>query len=479
MTKILRKNITLLMLMIGFVFASSLEIYQDVAKYRMIPTDRYVGFARDVSATCDGQSVALLTGEKCSDAYRLCKERDQLRILDSEKTALLYESETLEKLIEISKPTEVNANKWIEAANKIGKQKADLWEKQREVSAKLQSKKLAFSNQAPSKNALFLQKRCTGELELTMPSGHIGAKLLYEADVSSDDKIQVKQYLVVSNHSGIDVVAKDLYVYAKSYRVYLQPQQFSPWIARIQQDRPIAKRSMQKNAAYDESASTLDAVAGGDIAAVEPTASMGAVIQTGYKNYHVSGVELPSTGEEIKIKIADYQAVTECQYVSYPFMDSRVYRACSFIPLSPIESHKWRIQKDKRLVSDQAYGEYREGKYLLNVDIDDEVLVERKSIVKRDRSTGIFGGSIKKKDGFEIAVNNISDKVKKIQITERIPTSSTDKIKVKLLKVEGADSHKILKDGRLDMSVTLAPKEHKKIKIMFEINYDKETKVRY
>jgi len=230
--------------------------------------------------------------------------------------------------------------------------------------------------------------------------------------------------------------------------------------------------------AYAEAVTSSDK-ADAAMAPVEPVPNVGTVMQTGYRDYHISGIELPSTGEEIKIKVADYNAVATCELVSYPYRDTRVYNACSFSPKSPIESDRWRIQKNRRLVSDQAYGEYRDSKYLLNVDVEDEVLVQRKPVVKRDKSSGIFGGSTRKKDGFELVLTNLSGQAKKIKIIERIPTSTTDKIKTKLLKVEGADSHTLGKEGKLEMEVVLAPKTHQKIKVLFELSYDKDTKVSY
>ncbi len=461
----------------GTAFASTLDIYQDGAKYRMIPADSYLGFTKGIVAVCEGQTLSLKSAEECAENNRLCKAKKDITKLEIERNILRYESETLEKLITLSKPTQIDASKWIEAASKIGKHKAVLLAKEKHLSVQLQDKQAAFSRQAPSNKPLFLQKKCAGELELTIPAGYIGARLLYEADTSNPASISVKQYIALSNRSGIDIIAKEGHIYAKSYRVYLHPQQFQPWIARIQQERRAVKKSRAlSKMSYAEAPMES---AGADMAAVEPVANVGSLVQMGYKNYQLSGIELPSTGEEIKIKLAEYTVPATCTLVSYPYRDTQVYQACRFTPKTAIESNRWRIEKNKRLVSDQAYGAYREGKYLLNVDVDDEVVIHRKPIVKRDRSSGIFGGSIRKKDGFVLDLTNLSNQTKKIRIIERIPTSTTDKIKVKLLQVEGADSHKPGKDGRVDIVVSLAPKAHKKVKVLFELSYDKNTKVRY
>ena len=464
--------------MVAGVSASTLEIYQDGAKYRMIPTDRFIGLSQGVTATCDGQALTLLPSASCPSKVRLCEEIGKIEELERSERALQLEGKTLDKFITIAKPTQIDATQWIEAATKIGTHQSELVDKITQLGKAKRSLKQAFDKQSPTREVTIAKKKCTGEQELTIPAGYIGAKLLYEADTSDPNAIAIKQFIALSNHSGIDIVAKEADIYAKSYRVYLRPQQFNPWVARIRRDLRLRKSMKKEKMAYAET-SMVNAGIGGDIAPVEPVSEMGAVVQTGYKNYHISGIELPSTGEEIKVKIAEYKAPAECAYVSYPYRDQQVYRACSFQPQSPIESNQWRIQKDKRLVSDQAYGEYRDGKYMLNVDIDDEILVQRKSVVKKDRSSGIFGGSIRKKDGFELDITNIAATPKKITIIERIPTSTTDKIEVKLISVEGASSHRLLADGRLEIEVALVPKEHQKIKVLFELRYDKDTKVSY
>jgi len=459
--------------------ASTLEIYNDGAKYRYIPIDNYIGFTKGVSANCDSQSISLMSTDTCSDKKRLCKEINIVKDLANEQKALNYESSMLEQLISISKPTDIDASKWIDAAEKIGKRKVELELKMNSINSQLQSASKEFKRQAAHAKATKSKKKCTGELELSIPSGYIGAKLQYEADTTAFDTIQITQYISLNNQSGIDIVAKDAYIYAKSSRLYLKPQHFNPWTAEIRRE-PDYKKSRRRTTTKANYARemTLDAMAQpAPVLAAEPR--VGAVIQTGFKNYHISGLELPSTGKDIKVKIADYRVPTKCEYITHPYRDTNIYRSCSFVPSSPIESNKWTLRKNKRLISDQAYGEYSDGEYLLNTDIDDEIIITREQIVKQDQSSGIFGGSIRKKDGFGLDITNISNNPKTIKIVERIPRSTTDKIKVKLVSVDGARYQVVGKDGKIVMNISLKPKENRKIKVIFELSYSKDVSVYY
>ncbi|HIP61735.1 MAG TPA: hypothetical protein EYG98_04190, partial [Sulfurovum sp.] len=217
----------------SFSIASTLEIYNDGAKYRYVPIDKYIGFTRGVSASCEDQSVALAATDDCSDKKRLCRDIAVIKELGSQRVALKYESSTLEQLVTISKPTDIDASKWIDAAQKIGKRKSELSQALRDVNSKMKTASGKFTRQAPAKKAMMSEEKCLGELELNIPAGYIGAKLLYEADVSSPNSISIKQYIALSNHSGIDIVAGEAYIYAKSSRLYLRPQHFSPWVARV------------------------------------------------------------------------------------------------------------------------------------------------------------------------------------------------------------------------------------------------------
>jgi len=96
-------------------------------------------------------------------------------------------------------------------------------------------------------------------------------------------------------------------------------------------------------------------------------------------------------------------------------------------------------------------------------------------------TTGIFGSTVRKKDGFTLILTNKSAKAKKMTVIERIPASTTEEIKVKLLDVRSDKKveYKLLKDGKLEMHIDLAANETKKIEIVFELSYDKDLKVIY
>jgi putative cell wall-binding protein len=157
------------------------------------------------------------------------------------------------------------------------------------------------------------------------------------------------------------------------------------------------------------------------------------------------------------------------------------FHTCSFTPKLQIDSNQWKVKEVETTINDKAVGEYREGKYRLYTEAELDIKVERKPIVQREKTTGIFGGTARKKDGFMLKITNKSDKPKTLTVTERIPTSTTEEIKVKLLEVKSDKkvNYRLLKDGEIEMKLILTAHENKNIEVLFEISYDKDLKVNY
>jgi hypothetical protein len=464
--------LTLLMIAAAGTAHASLEIYTDGVKYRYIPVDEYVGFVRDAKARCGEREIAVFPRAECPEAKRLCKERVELEKLRMELGTVRESIKMLEGWSRAAKPAEVDAAKWIGAAEKLGKRQAEWRERERRVAKSLESGERHFRSQVSSEDPHFLSRRCKDEIELTLPAGVIDVSLLNVADLEKE-KIRISRFLSLRNHSGVDLSSKDLRIYARRLHRMLRPVAFRPWVVRPAEQISEAAAPMPLVAfARTGKAKMADEKR-------EDSVPQRSARRLGYRNYAVGSIELPSTGEEVRIRIDGYEVPRRCEEISFPWRDLSAYIACRFNPKEAVEENRWILREGRRVVSEEAYGEYEEGKYLLFVDRDDEVEIRREGLVDRERSSGIFGGKIRKKDGYRLIFVNKSDRQKTLKVIERIPTSATEKIKVKLLKLEGAVEESLDENGRLVMQVILPPKSEKEVKVLFELNYDKGMKVRY
>ncbi len=457
---------SLLPLMAG----SSLEIYRDGVRYRYIPVDDYVGFVRGASARCGERELELLTRSDCPEAKRLCKERKALGELRESLEGVRGALERLRQWSSALKPNDVDAEKWIASAEKVGRKMAEWRTRLSALKLNLEGEERRFRRQVSSEEPRFLAGRCKEDLELSLPAGLVDVRILNEAELG-EKELSVSRYLGLRNHSGVDLSAKEARIYARDARRSYRPIRFRPWVVRPRSKTPI-KRLMR-------SASPTVARMSPE-AETAPAPVVEKLQRLGARSYRVGKLDLPSTGEEIRVSIERYRVPMNCEELSYPWRDLSIYRACRFTPRTPIVSDRWILKKGRRILSERAYGEYAEGKYLLYVDRDETVRLRREPLLEKERSSGIFGGMIRRKDGYRLIFDNTSDREKRLKIVERIPRSTTDKIRVKLLKVEGAKRESLdSENGKLVLQVLLAPHEHKVVTVRFELSYDKDLAVRY
>jgi hypothetical protein len=368
------------------------------------------------------------------------------------------------------KPDNVEAEKWIAAAEKVGKQSAE-WRRQvARLALESEGREQRFRKEVSSEEPLFLERRCKEELELSLPAGLVEVRVLNEAELGAKE-LTVSRFLGLRNHSGVDFSAKEARIYARNARQTLRPIRFRPWVVRPLPKMPVkrALRSVPPTMAR----MTLEAEAA-------PAPMVEGFERLGARSYRIGKLELPSTGEEVRVPIERYTVPLRCEELSYPWRDTAVYRACRFTPRSPIVSDRWILRAGRRILSERAYGEYDGGKYLLFVDRDERVKLRREPLLESERSSGIFGGEIRRTDGYRLIFDNTSEQEMRLKIVERIPRSTSDKIKVKLLKVEGAKRESLDREsGKLILRVLLAPHEHKEVTVRFQLSYDKDLKVRY
>ncbi len=472
----LYKTFTTLVLTGGLSYASSLAIYQDSATYIFQPKESFIGFAEGIEAKCKGNVIPLKASTACPSDDRLCQELTTLKGTAQKLKATQANIKVLNTFVSLPQPTSFDASAWIESAKMIGTEQAKLSIEEAILKQELALQSKDFKRQAPTPNALSSAQSCQEELELTLPYGQLSFSSFYEADISDKKSVTVTQYLSITNESGIDMQADDAMFFYRSAHRYIRPIHFSPWIVSKYKPQPIRKYAKPKRAPSMEDELMVEAVSVGALEAPAPVAKY-----LNAREYQIKNLSLHSTGMPIDVQVTQWDAPLECDVRVYPYRNTTAFYTCTFTPKLQIDSNQWKVKTEQTIINDKAVGEYREGKYILYTHAELDIKVERKPIVKREKTTGIFGGTARKKDGYSIKVTNKSDKPKTLTITERIPTSTTEEIKVKLLEVKSDKkvNYKLLKDGEIEIKLTLAAHENKKIEVLFEISYDKELKVSY
>ncbi len=466
-------SLSILLLSGSMGYASSLAVYQDSTFYTFTPKDDFIGFSKGIKAQCEGNTIPLTMMTACPSDDRLCQVLTDLKNTEQKLQSVQQNSKFLGKLTSLPQPTALDTDLLIASAKALGKEKARLLREEKDLSQEVEIQARAFDKQAPSRYAMATLKRCDKEVELTLPYGYLSFSTAYEADIKGETEVEVTQTLSITNRSGIDIEADSAMFYYRSSKQYLYPTHFYPWIVSKYAPRPqmLAKKAKAQRAQMDM---LMDAEQ-------KEVLSAPAVSYEDAREYKIEKLLLPSTGVPLDVKVVQWKAPISCEIRAYPYTNTQAFHVCSFEPKYQIESHQWKVNSSNELINEKAQGEYREGRYDLYTQIEEDIKIVRKPIVNKERETGIFGGTVRKKDGYRVTITNKSDKEKELTVIERIPTSTTEEITSKLLSINAKKNvnYKMLEEGEIEMKLMLAPHEIQNIEVLFEISHDKDLKVTY
>jgi hypothetical protein len=460
----------------GGLYASSLSVYQDHTFYTTNLSSHYIGLTKGISAKCEGSTVPLESMKTCPPTQRLCGDLESINTLRQKIRGIDANAKVLAQFTTLPQPTSIDAASFIASAKLIGEEQADLAGKKEQLTKQLKREERAFGKQAPSKEAVGLVSECQGALELTIPYGYVTFTTTYEAELL-EDNVKVTQKLSITNRSGVEMEAKNAMFYYRSANQYVQPIHFSPWI--VSKYEPRLERKY-KSPAVAKSQVMLERAMSADSFVAESMPAPVASYEDA-REYKVTNLSLPSTGDPTEVTVLSWQTDAKCELKAYPYATKKVFEVCSFTPKYQIDSNRWKVKSEGEVINENAVGQYSDGRYALYTKIEEDIKVERKPIVKKERESGIFGGTARKKDGYTLTLTNKSGKEKSLVLIDRMPTSTTTEITSKLLSIASNEKvdYELLKDGEIKMPLTLKPNEIKKIDVVFELSYDKELKVNY
>ncbi len=475
----LSRSLSILFLSGSMAYASSLAVYQDKTFYTYTSQSNFIGFGQGVKAKCEGRTFELFSSSTCPSEERLCRLLTGLKDTEQKLRSVQANQKVLAQLISLPQPTTYDANAWIESARSIGKEQSRLTTKEKLLVDENRLQQIAFRKQAPKKQALKSTKVCADEIELSIPYGYVSFSTHYEADILNDKEVTVTQNLSIINRSGIDIEAKSAMFFYRRAHQYVEPVHFNPWIVSkyVPKQKKEYKRAKAKALRMDMAMVAEESVSDSALMAIPvPAASY-----EDTREYKIKNLILPSTGVPVDIKVLTWNAAMNCELRAFPYRNSKAFQVCSFQPKYQIDNNSWKIKSGNEMINENAVGEYRDKRYNIYTQVDEDINILRTAIVQKERKTGIFGGTARKKDGFDIVLTNKSDNAKTLILTERIPTASTDEIKVKLLSITSNNkvNYTLKKEGEIEMKINLTANESKEIKVLFEISYDKDLKVNY
>ncbi|MBN2767866.1 MAG: DUF4139 domain-containing protein [Campylobacterales bacterium] len=451
--------------------ASTLDIYQDKSIYSYKNNKTYLGFNENIKVLCDDKETLFFMDQICPEDEHLCKASQEINALSRQSKEIENTLAVIDTLITNMKLSDFKSSEILEQSKKIAKENASLSLQYDTLNAKISKESNIFLQQAPSMKSANLQEICKGTLKLEFSASEIGFKNSYEAEIIDKKNIRIRHFLTLFNKSGVDIQADKAKLYYRDSQEYVHQREFYPWIiSKSEEIRASLKKAELPAPMMMSKAELSDSL--------EPAV---AIQRTDEREYMIEKLNLPASPKAKTHEVMSQKMSADCGLSAYSYMQEGAFYVCSFEPKVQIETNDMIVKKGDEILNASARGEYRDGKYKLFISRDRDIKISRKPIVTKDDESGIFGGDIKKKDGYELTLLNASSKPKEINVIERIPVSTTHDIKVKLISIEGVSKsqYTLEENGRIDFNLTLKPNEKIAIKVLFELTYDKDISVNY
>ena len=456
--KYTKRVLPAVILIASTLFASTLDIYDDKSIYRYIPADRYIGFVSEIDTKCGDETISIFNSRECEKNNYLCKEYKNISKMQTDLTELRYKIRALNTAVNRLSLNTLDAKKVIDASNILAKEYASAKFREKIETLKLHRYTKRFNSMTTYPYPLYLESDCKKELKIAIPSSYITAGFIQRATLESNGNIEINRLISIKNRSGIDIVAKSANIHFQTYQRNTRIPHFKPWL--LSPRRQVLYKSRSKSLSPMPTAMV-------DTATAERV-EIGNTTKKDFRDYSIAGLILPSDGKEYEQKIYTEKVPVLCEETAYTYLSPFVHNICSFKSSTPVEENSWEIitPKGSKIYTE---GRYEDGKYLLDTGIDESIKIRKNRLPSKDRKSGFFGSDIKKTDGYIITLTNRTKESKSITLIDRIPYSKSDKIRVTLDSVSGAESKKVTKYGKLTLRVNLKPLENRTVKVVFSM----------
>ncbi len=443
------------------IFSSELRIYSDNSVYYPDKPNSFIGFNGNVEVFCDNYKLSVYRKYEAKGNSPLLKLFDTYLNL-SDKLHLIGEQEVLiGKMIDSLRfSSNESVSKFLKNSGEYAIKIAELKRKKQLLKNELDIVKIRISEMAPSVFPFYCDFP-KGFKSVRYEFKGITYRVLNKLYIdSSSGKVDVVKEISLKNKSGIDIVADSILILNIASSRYFSPISFSPWIVRERDFRtsaPLKTKKMSKGMF--------------DVAASMPVSPQ-EVSQLESRVYLLGRTTLFSDGIEKRFKVKSKKVPYSKQLVVYPYIDKNVYNEYSFSLPFEVDSDYWEVFVGKKVFSRvRGVFEKQQNRYKIFAGIDYSVEVSRKRKLNFQEEKGLFSKKNVLKDGYEITLRNVSDKIKRVNVVDRVPVSVKEGVIIRDVKVNGVSNYNIDKKGKLAFKVELKPGEAKNIDVSFVIEF--------
>jgi uncharacterized protein (TIGR02231 family) len=264
-----------------------------------------------------------------------------------------------------------------------------------------------------------------------------------------------------------------------------RPGELNPWTLDIFVPRPVPR--MAQKASDKVTGGVVGGVLGGVVGEVAPAMAReaeldtAAILESGiHLNFEIKrSVDIPSDGAPHKVPIDAQKLKVNFDYVAVPKLKEAMFLRGSIkntlaYPFLPGSADLFIIQDFVGTTQIPYVAANEEAKMYFGED--GQIKVKYEQVKKEKINPGFLGKTEKLRLVYKITVQNLRKNAVEIELTDQLPISQNDKIEIKDVNIQPAQSKKDDK-GILTWKLTLAPQEKKEITIDFIIEYPKDATI--
>jgi uncharacterized protein (TIGR02231 family) len=264
-----------------------------------------------------------------------------------------------------------------------------------------------------------------------------------------------------------------------------RPGELNPWTLDIFVPRPVPR--MAQKASDKVTGGVVGGVLGGVVGEVAPAMAReaeldtAAILESGiHLNFEIKrSVDIPSDGAPHKVPIDAQKLKVNFDYVAVPKLKEAMFLRGSIkntlaYPFLPGSADLFIIQDFVGTTQIPYVAANEEAKMYFGED--GQIKVKYEQVKKEKINPGFLGKTEKLRLVYKITVQNLRKNAAEIELMDQLPVSQNDKIEIKDVNIQPAQSKKDDK-GILTWKLTLAPQEKKEITIDFIIEYPKDATI--
>ena len=269
---------------------------------------------------------------------------------------------------------------------------------------------------------------------------------------------------LLKNRSGVNITAETAKLFVRDAARIAPPMIFYP--RQIRSNNTVLSKSAMPRS---------DVLMGSAAMAAEATA----IIKEQNRAYRINKLSLPSDGIWHRSLINTHPVRLKEKLIWHAYLSSHLYKTFQFSPKNPLEANTLTLFYEGRRIENVPF-HMENDTISLNAAIDYDVILSRKALREFLDTKGFFNNEKIKQEGYELHLSNHAKNPKEITVIERVPISTHQEITVTLDSVKGIENYTYDDEtGKLEMQLSLAPRETKTIRFEYSIRYPKKMQIHY